>query len=230
MKVVIVLAFALAVLAATPVLADAPLPGTYRSLDDDMEAGRFSESWYGGGQGQIGNTVHSQSWTAAAGFLDEWEIWCPSLAAEPELIADNRDASGTGMVEYESHYDGGYFSITGAGPWGNGDAVYTGWLEYYIHHTTFIFFNGVPINYTTNAEFAGFFDGYCMCILVQANAASGGNGAQPADYPTYLESNCSENVTLMGEYGDVADITMTIYECASSTENSTWGAIKSLYR
>ena len=230
MKVVIVLAFALAVLAATPVLADAPLPGTYRSLDNDMAAGRFSESWYGGGQGQIGNTVHSRSWTEAAGFVDEWEVWCPWLSEVPELIADSRDANGTGMVEYQSVYSGGFFSLIGTGPWGNGDVVYTGWLEYYIHHTTFIFFNNVPVNYTTNAEFAGYFDGYCMCILVQANAASGGSGAQPADYPTYLEDTCGENVTLMGEYGAVADITMTIYECASSTEQSTWGAIKSLYR
>jgi hypothetical protein len=229
MKLVIALVVALSVLAAMPVLAGAPLPGNYKSINSDMAGGRFSESWYGGGQGQVGNTVHSMSWTAA-GPTSEWEVWCPSLAQPPELISDNRDANGTGQVEYESVYEGGYFWLVGTGPWGNGDAAYTGSLEYYIHQTTFIFFNNVPISYTTNAEFAGTFDNYCMCILAVANAASVGNGSQPADYPSFLESDCSENISLQGEWGTVADITMTIFECASSTEESTWGSIKSLYR
>jgi hypothetical protein len=76
----------------------------------------------------------------------------------------------------------------------------------------------------------GFFDIYCKCVLIVANGASVGNGAQPADYPAFLESDCDENTGLTGEWGDVADITMTIYDCASGTDASTWGTIKSLYR
>jgi hypothetical protein len=225
MKVVTALVVVLSVLAAMPVLAGAPLDGTYKSLDGDMVNGRFSESWYGGGQGQIGNTVHAMSYGAA-----EWRIWCPSLAAEPVLIADYRDGSGTGQVEYQSTYSGGYFWITGAGPWDGGDTEYTGYFTSYIHNTTFIFFNNVPISYTTNAQMEGFFDIYCKCVLIVANGASVGNGAQPADYPAFLESDCDENTGLTGEWGDVADITMTIYDCASGTDASTWGTIKSLYR
>jgi hypothetical protein len=230
MKVVIALVITLSVLAALPAMAAAPLDGTYKSLDGDMEVGKFSESWYGGGQGQIGNTVHSMSYDITGAAGGEWRIWCPSLAAEPLLIADNRDASGTGQVEYQSTYDGGYFWLTGSGLWGGGDADYTGYFTSYIHNTTFIFFNNVPISYTTNAQMEGFFDGYCKCILVVANGASVGNGAQPTDFPPFLEPSCGENTGLTGEWGDVADITMTIYECASSTEKSSWGAIKSLYR
>ncbi|MGD9142087.1 MAG: hypothetical protein PVJ42_11155 [bacterium] len=229
MKVVIAPAVVLALLVAMPVLAGTPLDGTYKSLDGDMANGRFSESWYGGGQGQIGNTVHSMSYDVT-GAVNEWRIWCPSLAEAPVLIADNRDANGTGQVEYQSTYQGGYFWLTGTGPWGTGDAEYTGYFTIYIHNTTFIFFNNIPISYTTNAQMEGFFDGYCKCILVVANGASVGNGAQPSDYPAFLESDCDEDTGLTGEWGTVADITMTIYQCASAAEQSTWGTIKSLYR
>ncbi|MCK4548044.1 MAG: hypothetical protein KAW17_11460 [Candidatus Eisenbacteria sp.] len=229
MKLVTTL-FTLALVAVSlPALAGSPLEGEYTSLTGDMLAGRFSESWFGGGQGQIGNVVHAQSWNGS--FLgSEWSIYCPVLAETPELINDGVDpVSGNGMREYRSVYAGGLFWLDGAGAWGSGDPVYTGTLDYYIHHTTFIFYNWVPIAYTTNADFAGQFDGYCMCILGIANAASVGQGAQPADYPMFLDDNC-EDWTGQGEWGMVADVTLSIFDCASGAEPTTWGSIKTLYR
>jgi len=220
------------VLLASPVLAGPPLDGDYKSLDGEVELGRFSESWAGGGQGQIGNTVHAQSWDGMV-LGGEWWVACPMAAEAPEVIADNVDPiTGLGTIEYRTVYSGGHFWLSGAGPWGNGDVEYTGMLEYYTHHTTFIVVNFQPIAYTTNADFAGYFDTYCKCILVLANAASAGNGPQPPQYPVFLEYApvCGENPGLLGEWGDVEDITISIFECASGNEASTWGGIKTLYR
>jgi hypothetical protein len=229
MKLVIALVTLTMVLVAVPVLAGPPLDGDYSSLTGDMDAGRFSESWFGGAQGQMGNVVHAQSWDGATLGL-EWSVYCPVLAAPPVLVNDGVDpVTGNGMREYETMYAGGFFWLTGGGPWGNGDAAYTGTLDYYTHNTTFIFYNWVPVAYTTNANFAGQFDGYCKCILVVANGASVGNGDQPADYPVFLDDTCA-NWVGTGEWGQVADITMSILDCASGNEATSWGSIKTMYR
>ena len=34
----------------------------------------------------------------------------------------------------------------------------------------------------------------------------------------------------MGHWGDIRDLTLTIQGCAVSTESSSWGAVKALYR
>ncbi len=231
MKLASVVITLVVLLAAVSVEAGTPLNGTYKSLLGDMASGRFSESWAGGGQGQVGNVVHSQSWSGGV-LGSEWWVACPMLAEPPELIAETDLGYGMSTREYRSVYTGGSFWLSGAGPWGTGEPEYAGTLEYYIHHTTFILMNGVPISYTTNADFAGYFDEWCKCILVVANGASGSSGAQPADYPVFEEisGSCVDNPALMGEWGQVADITLTIFECASPTEATTWGSIKTLYR
>jgi len=229
MKLVTALLGFLLILAAGAVQAGPPIQGNYRSLDGDMLAGRFSESWAGGGQGQIGNTVHAMSWNGAV-LGTEWYVACPVLGSTPTLVSDSRDITGTGFVSYRSTYTGGYFWLTGAAPWGGGDAFYTGTLDYYTHNTEFLFVYWVPISYVTDVNFGGPFDDYCLCITVIANAASGSSGPQPSGYPPYLQSDCSINTGLTGEYGNVMDITMSVYPCASGTENTTWGGVKALFR
>ncbi len=211
--------------------AGPPLDATYKSLEGDMRPGRFSESWAGGGQGLTGNVVHSQSWDGTDLGL-EWWVACPVLAEVPVLVEETDIGNGLTTREYRSEYTGGRFWLTGTGPWSTGEIEYTGALEYYVHHTTFLFLNGVPISYTTNADFAGHFDDWCKCILVVANAAGVGSGGQPAGYPVFkeIDEDCVDNPGLTGEWGNVADITLTIYECASSNEATNWGSIKTLYR
>jgi len=229
MKLASVLAAVVLLLVATLAQAGAPTDGVYKSLNGQMLLGRFSESWAGGAQGQIGNTVHSMSWNGTA-LGTQWTISCPMLSQVPVMVSDSRDASGTGMVEYESQYSGGVFWLSRTGGWGDGTEDYTGVLDYYRHHTTFLFVNWVPISYTANADFNGHFDGYCKCISVTANGASVGKGAQPANYPPFLQSDCMVNTALQGEWGTVKDLIMTIYECPSGNDASTWGTIKALYR
>jgi hypothetical protein len=229
MRLVTVLLALLLALAAGAVQAGPPVQGNYQSLQGDMLSGRFSESWAGGGQGQIGNTVHAMSWNGTA-LGTEWYVACPVLGSTPTLVSDSRDITGTGFVSYRSDYVGGRFWLSGVGAWAGGDAFYAGALDYYIHVTEFLFVYGVPISYVTDVQFGGKFDGYCLCLTVIANAASGSSGAQPSGYPPYLQSDCSVNTGLTGEYGDVMDITMSIYPCASGVENSTWGGVKALFK
>ena len=229
MKLVTALLALSLALAAGAVQAGAPVQGNYQSLLGQMQVGRFSESWAGGGQGQVGNAVHAMSWNGAA-LGAEWYVACPVLGSTPVLQSDSRDATGTGFVQYRSDYLGGHVWLSGAGAWAGGDAAYTGDCDYYIHFTEFLFVYWVPISYVTDVQFGGKFDGYCLCFTVIANAASGSSGAQPTGYPPYLQSDCAVNTGLTGEYGDVMDIILSIFPCESGTENSTWGGIKALYK
>lgn len=223
MKIVIASTVLILILAWS-LAAGPPIPGDYNPI-----GGRYTESYAGGGQGQMGNVVHAMSWDGSA-LGTRWYIACPVLAQPPELLYDSLDATGTGYVGYRTDYTGGYFWLAGTGPWGNGDASYTGTLDYYYHITDFLFVGGSFITYTTNAYFGGTFDDYCLCITGIANGAYVGSGAQPADYPPFLEGNCSENPGLTGEWGSVRDVLLSIYDCSSGNELTTWGSIKSLYR
>ncbi|HEU4366577.1 MAG TPA: hypothetical protein VFT13_14065, partial [Candidatus Krumholzibacteria bacterium] len=53
--------------------------------------------------------------------------------------------------------------------------------------------------------------------------------AKPADYPDYRDANCNAGPT-DGHWGDIRDLTVSVTGCAVSTEQSTWGGVKSLYR
>ncbi len=223
----VVVTLSLALMAGAA-LAGPPLEGEYKSLDGDMLVGRFSESWVGGSQGEVGNVVHVESWDGSV-LGTEWSLACPRLAEPPELIASNLDANGTGMVEYRFVYEGGVFLISGTGPWGNGDAEYTVILDDYTHHTTYIYWYGTQIAYTVTADFTGNFVGYSVCLLGIANFASVGQGAQPVDYPMFLDETCAD-WSGQGEWGQVADVQMSIYECASGSDATTWGSIKTMYR
>jgi hypothetical protein len=60
------------------------------------------------------------------------------------------------------------------------------------------------------------------------------DGVPPADYPVLQDGtggSCADpDPAVIGEWGDVWAITMIISDCATSGEEVTWGAIKSLYR
>ncbi len=218
--------------------AEHPLNGVYLSAIGQILTGRFSESYVGGGQGQVGNTVHAMSWNGAD-LGTQWEVFCPRLAQPPELIEDTVDAEGNGHRVYRSIYTGGSFQLDGSGAWGNGDPLYFGDLSFYIHTTTMQIAGGQLVGYTTNAQLSGSFSGYENCIqLTIANAALlGMGGLPPAGYPVLQMQQhegsawCADTLPgVVGEWGDVWSITMIISDCSTSTESVSWGAIKTLYR
>jgi hypothetical protein len=235
---VTVLCFCLLVSLAWPVLADSPIDGIYYSppLGIDMHNGRFSEAWIGGHQGAIDNTVHALSWDESDLGTD-WQVLCPVLADDPVLLENTVDEYGNGHMKWRTEYSGGKFWLSGAGPWANGDPYYDGTLTYYAHTTVIQFEAGQQVGYNTTAQLQGYFDAYGeKCIdLTIANAASEGiDGVPPAGYPVLKDGSVNEcddaAPDVVGEWGSVTSIFMYITGCATATEESSWGAIKSIYR
>jgi len=220
-------------LAAVSAVAGPPINGVYTSAASQVLNGRFSEAYIGGGQGQIGNTVHAASWDGAA-LATQWEVLCPWLQYTPQLIENTLDPYGTGQLVWRSIYYGGTIWLTGGGAWGGGDPDYTVDLEFYTHTTTITYNQGQPVGFVTNVVCRGFFIGYPTCMeLTIANAASmGQGGVPPSDYPTLRDhtGGCVDVVGYVGDWGVVHSITMVITGCPTGTQIGTWGAIKSLYR
>jgi hypothetical protein len=52
---------------------------------------------------------------------------------------------------------------------------------------------------------------------------------KPADYPDYRDGACAAGPTT-GHWGDFRDLTISVQGCAVSTEESTWGGVKAIYR
>lgn len=236
MKRAAILVFLTVCVLAMAAYADAPLNGVYLSPGMISE-GRFTESWVGGGQGQLGNTVFAQSWNGSDLGL-EWEVRCPILALPPELLEDTVDEFGNGHLVYRSVYTGGEYWLIGTGAWGGGDPDYTGYLEHYVHTTTMQIAGGELVGYNTNAQMTGRFYGYqetCMQLTIANASGVGFGGVPPADYPPLKDGatgTCEDpDPSVVGEWGIVWSITMIIQGCEpTATEETSWGTIKSLYR
>jgi hypothetical protein len=200
-----------------------------------IDEGRHSESYVGGSFGAIGNTVYSLSWDGVS-LGGEWKFLCPALSQAPVLLDDTVDENGNGHKVYRMDYGAGTFWLSGTGAWGNGDAEYYGDLFHYVHTTTIQYLNWEMVSYTVNVQLSGYFEGYESCMqLTIANAVSVGmDGIPPADYPVLqmgVDGVCQDVLPgVHGDWCDVWSITMIISDCATATEQVSWGAVKSMYR
>ncbi len=216
--------------AAYAVCAHAPLQGSYSTTNGSMIGGRVSEAFCSGvGPGQPGNMQNAMSWNGAA-LGTQWTVSGMTIdAAGAVLKKDAVDGSGFGYRDYVTNYTGGTFWLSGAGAWGDGLGDFTGTITYYNVSTRISFMGGMPIGATSNISFRGAFADCAYCFIDYAVANSmlmwtTGDGAMPANYPPFL---CSANA---GELHDVCCVTMHILCDVTATEDSAWGAIKSLYR
>jgi hypothetical protein len=231
-----ILYFLVVFVMAVAVYADAPINDIYQS-PGDINEGRFSEAYIGGGQGQVDNTVHAESWDGYDLGL-QWKVLCPVMAYPPELIEDTVDEYGNGHRVYRTVYANGEFWLSGTGAWSSGDAYYSGDLEHYVHTTTMQIAGGELVAYNTNAQMTGRFHGYqetCMQLTIANAVLVGMDGVPPADYPVLKDGTSGSCLDAaggyIGEWGNVWAITMIIQGCEpTASEESSWGAIKSLYR
>ena len=219
---------AVLVAGAASVYAGPPLNGVYKSSDGDFDEGRESSGWVGGGFLTEDNVLHALAWDGAV-LGGDWRITCPYVVTV-DLVAD-LVFFGNGSRIYQITYTGGTFSLGGNGgqPWANGDASYTGTLTDFTELRTLLFTNNVMVGSDSDFAFNGQVNGYSQsCINGIANGAWLGNGAAPANYPTYLTANCTAGGS--GHFADTRDLTLTIAGCSVATEQTTWGTVKSLYR
>jgi len=216
----------------------APIGGIYLSTDlgGQLLTGRAS-TWRPGINSGLPHVLHCQSWTGTS-LGTQWDISCP---IEPTnfSVQDNR-VGGVGTVVYTSTFQGGTFTLFAGGwPWGDG----TGTLGTTILVTTVQYilmppYGSVPVASVVNGNTAGSFVGGCTLTFAIANGSGVGETSsqppsltKPADYPTFLDGTCgpAQPNQQFGTWGTVLTITMGIY-CPVGAEQSTWGAIKELYR
>ena len=216
--------------------AAAPLNGDYQSTDlgGPLLLGRYSEGWAAGGGALVpGTTLNAQSWDGAT-LGTQWHYWCSTEETPAVLLIDNVNASGNGNRTYMKTFVGGYIWLSGSGPWANGDAEYTGYIDTYTEFETVTYTGWTPVAMVTNVQAIAYFDDYpgtCMSFYIGNGtlvASTALGHTLPADYPGLLDPAC--NATYVdGAAWNFTSITLSIVDCAVGTEESTWGGIKSLH-
>jgi hypothetical protein len=207
----------------------APTDGVYTTSAGTLLGGRSSEAWCSGvGPGQIGNTENALSWDGT-NLGAQWKVYGMASSGAVET-ARYFDAYGNGWIDYTTNYTGGYFWLSGTGVWGDGSTDYSGNVTYFNVGARVTYVGGSPVGVTSNILLTGAFSDceHCSIEYAISNAIliwqTGYPTGMPANYPPFL---CSAN---SGELFDACCIVMKIHCNPVSTDQSTWGAIKSLYR
>jgi hypothetical protein len=223
--------FILAVFLPAMCFAGPPSAGVYNSIDigGSMLSGRFSESYMGGGPGQVNNTIHAQSFDTV-NLGTQWRVECPSIASI-SMISDTRDGSGTGDVVYQTMYGGGTFWLAKNGPWGDNTVDYVGTLSSFVNTSTHQYIGGSLVAVRSNVTMVGTFDDFSgvMEFAISNSATFGdtGGGPKPATFPEFRDQTCTSGPT-QGAWGSVPTITMTIQD-AVPAEIETFGTLKARF-
>ena len=224
---------AVLVVGSASVYAGPPANGTYKSSSGQFDEGREASSWAAGGGGftGVGNVLHAESWDGST-FGVDWKILCPQVTSVLVLL-DLVDANGNGQRIFQITYAGGMIELGGTGPWAGGDAQYVGIIDNYSEFRTVQYQSNMVVGSVSNHNVSAHLQGYTASCITWGI----GNGAwlgmspnaKPANYPDYRDGNCNPGPT-MGHWGDFRDLTISVQGCAVSTEESTWGGVKSIYR
>jgi len=226
--------FSLAIVAATVAFAECthpPTDGVYMTYNNTILAGRVSEAWCSGaGPGQPGNTENAMSWDGTNLGL-QWKVWGQAIDANGAVETGRYfDANGNGWIDYVTDYTGGQFWLSGNHLWGDGSTDYTGTITYFNVGARVKYTGWQPVGVTSNIFLTGAFNDCTNCALEYAISdallvwRTGYPAPMPADYPPFL---CNAST---GELFNACCIVAKIFCTPISTESSTWGGIKALYR
>ncbi len=205
--------------------------GTY-STSGSLLGGRVSEAWCSGaGPGVPGNTQNAQSRDGSA-LKTQWHVWGMQIDSNgARETGRDMDGNGTGWIDYETNYTGGRFWLDANGPWGDGSTDYSGDITYFNVSTRVSYVGGEMVGKTSNVMLTGSFDPMdcldCEIEFAIANASwvwQSGMPDKPANYPPYL---CGVN---QGELFDACCIDARIFCEQVPVDESSWGAVKGLYR
>jgi hypothetical protein len=214
-----------------PCDSELPHEGSWTAPDGGLLEGRISEAWCLSpfDFGQPGNTLNAESWDDAA-LGTQWKIWGMSIDAAGAVEGESDfNEAGFGWVDYNINYEGGRFWLEGSNPWSDGTDL-EGNVTLCNFNTRVTYVNFViPVAASSNITVVGIFDICPECsIEIGGNSMrlwmTGAAGAMPSDYPPFL---CGAN---SGELQYTCCLTATIMCSVTGNEESTWGAIKEMYR
>jgi hypothetical protein len=217
---------AVLVVGAVAAFAGPPIAGTYKSTNGDFDEGYEASSWNPGFLDN-GNVLHAESWDGVS-LGGDWKILCP-VVTNVTLIVD-LVFGGNGQRIYLIEYAGGMIELGGGGPWGNGDPSYTGIIDSYYETRTVQYVGNVQVGSVSDHAVSAHLQGYTSSCMTWGigNGVWLGNGPLPVNYPDYRDAACAS--VGAGHYGEIRDLTISVEGCAVSTEEKTWGGVKSLYR
>lgn len=219
----IVLAIVFVAAAAWAACPIHPNPGVYQTTDGTINPGRVSEAWCTlPSPGVPGNTQNAMSWNGAL-LGAQWKVWGMAIEPVGPQVVGSSMVGGNGWIAYSTNYIGGQYWLSKSHAWSDGVNDLTGLITNYNVYARVTYVGGVPVSVYSTAYFTGVFDDCPLCTLeyVISNVAQVWP-PQGAGYPPFL---CGATA---GEYYDVCCIRASIY-CPMGVEESTWGAIKSLY-
>ncbi len=243
---------ALLTLGAGAALAQPPISGTWKSSNGDFLEGRSATSWSGMTSRLMpGNILNIESYDPAGGggpiaspaavLGSQWRVYCMQMV-NATLIADLTFGTGNGSKIYLITYVGGFFELSGTGPWGGGAASYTGVVDTYNETRTIQFVGGNITGANSNHNVSGHMPGFnigCITLAVGNGVLIGDTdpnlipvtdtNVKPADYPDFLDMGCNPTGTF-GRWGDINGITLTVSGCTVPVEEKTWGGVKKLYQ
>ena len=226
-----ILAFVLAgasVFYATTTAAGPPFDGTYKSSLGQFSEGRETTTWVTTGFLGDRNLLRGESWDGST-LGAEWRILCPEVV-RVRLIYDSV-AGGTGHRIYQIEYRGGFLELSGTGPWGNGDPLYTAAIDIYVEFRTVQYVDGVKVGSVSDHAMNGHFtNSKCFTWGIGNEVWLGEGKTVAAGYPTFVLAGCKPTTKDDGHWGDLRDLTLTIQGCVVGTEATTWGAVKAIYR
>jgi hypothetical protein len=216
--------------------AGPPLDGNYQSTDlgGPVNIGHYTEGWDASGAAvETGTTLNAESWDGM-NLGTQWRYWCGTLMSDGAVLTDNVDANGNGNRTYMKTFVGGYIWLSGAGPWANGDADYPGTIDTYVEFETVTYEEFVAVAAVTNVQATAHFDNYtdaCMTFYIGNGslvASTDLGDAIPANYPDLLDTSCDATRT-HGAAWDFFTVTLSIAGCTTPVNETTWGAVKSMY-
>lgn len=226
----------LVILCPVLALAGAPLTGSWSSTDlgGIVPVGRYTEGWNNGGGALLaGTTFNAGSWDGVT-LGGSWAYSCAVEGSNAVLLSDTVNGAGFGDRTWKKVFSGGTIWLSGAGPWGNGDATYTGSIIEYVEYETitYVAFNAIAAR--TNVSATASIDGYdtvCLGFTVGngAKVSDTASGPAPANYPALLTASCSPTAP-NGAFWNMAQLTLYIANCSVATDTQDWGSVKALFR
>ena len=206
-----------------------PFEGSWTAPDGGLLEGRISEAWCYSpfSPGQPGNTLNALSINGSLGT--QWRVSGMSIdAAGAVEVARDVNAVGFGWIDYVTNYEGGRFWLDGMTSWSDGTDL-EGDVTLCSVSARVTVVNFEPVAVTSNITVIGIFDVCQWCsIEIAANSTrlwmTGDAGAMPTGYPPFL---CGAN---SGELHYSCCLTASVMCSVTGTEESTWGAIKDMYR